>query len=416
MRLDEACSAVVDWAGGRLVDSGEAGGLVVGGEPQNDLISIAGTDWMSEVDTHPSHMGGDHPFGSIAAACLGTARAFHQALHKEIGLMPPPRHPLRLSLIDYRAGRSTVDVRPITTPVTLVGAGAVGQAVAWSAVLGNVDFEGGFDIVDPQTLDMSNLNRHLVSGRIDIGKLKAEIATTFMMPVAPQAQSWPITFTDYRSDREMIRTTAISTVDNNNARYQIQGAFPRSVLHGATSQEIISAAVLDPLHGACLGCLFPQQQQSPAAEISQLTGIPEPLVAEALAQNGVISEEMLPPLAERLGVPTPDLAALIGRDFREAYAREICGRLGGFAAAPTIAPTVAYVSALAGCFLISELVKLSSFGSGAPFLNNYLQMAVLHPETPWLGFRDKDPDCPLMCSSSALQDFIRSRWTTSASN
>jgi len=417
LRLDEACSAVVEWAGGRLEQRQGITALAVGDTPGDDQVSIAGTDWTCFVDMDASDLADGHPFGAIAAACLGTARAFHLALHKHIGLPQPPRHPLRLSLIDYGSGAEpTADVGPITTPVTLVGAGAVGQAVAWSTVLGQVDIQGAFDIVDPQTLDTSNLNRHLVSGSVDVARRKAEIATSFMMPVAARAKAWPVTFADYRSASDSIRSIAISTVDNDNARYQIQGTFPRSVLHGATSQEVISVAVLDPLHGACLGCLFPQHQQSPAAEISQQTGIPLDLVTDALAQNGAITENMLPPLAERLGVTPTLLAPLVGRDFREAYAREICGRLGGLVGTPTPAPTVAYVSALAGCFVTAELVKLSSSRSQHSVLNNYLQMAVLHPESAWLGFRDKDRDCPLMCSSSALQEFIRSRWMSGASS
>jgi hypothetical protein len=213
---------------------------------------------------------------------------------------------------------------------------------------------------------------------------------------------------DFLADQRPL-AVAISTVDNNDARYQLQGHFPGRIFHAATSQENLSVAILDPAEGACLGCLFPRRTVSPSQAISDETGIPVLLVHQALGPSGMITREMLKPVALRMGLPEEALEHLIGRNFREVYAREICGRLTAAGIEPVVAPTVAYASGLAGAFLTAELVKNSTPLLRPWRLHNYVQMSALHPLAAWLARRIKDLDCPLMCSSPALQSYLAHR-------
>jgi molybdopterin/thiamine biosynthesis adenylyltransferase len=413
MRLDQACGELIARGGGRAEERSSPTALVVGGRSTLEEVSIGGSDWVSVVDEPNPELTGSHPFGSMAAACFGTARVFHEELQRRIGLAGPPRTPQRFSILSAELGQDhPISIGPVTMPVALVGAGAVGQALAWSMVLGQVDLTGVVDIIDPQTLDTSNLNRHLVSAASDVGQHKAQIVANFLSPCAPLVQPWLETFAEFRTHHPNAQELVVSTVDNDMARYEIQGSFPRRLLHGATSQEKISVATIDALNGACLACLFPQRQQSPAAEISRQTGIPQELVADALATHGVVTDEMLRPLAERMGISPSELEPLVGIEFREAYAREICGRLGLTTDEATPTPTVAYVSALAGCLLAAEIVRAGSSASATIAGGTYAQLALLHPESAWRAVRGKDPDCPLMCGSNGLKDFIRGRWIT----
>src|SRR5439155_6049976 len=152
----------------------------------------------------------------------------------------------------------------------------------------------------------------------------------------------------------------VSTVDNDETRYLIQGAFPRRVFHAATSGEHVAAAVLDFTDGACLGCLFPRPQISQARLIADETGIAVDRVERVLAENGSVTTEMLQPIGARLGVEVEGLAHLVGRSLREVYARELCGRLPTTRAVGVPAPTIAYASGLAGLLLAAEVVKTAN--------------------------------------------------------
>jgi molybdopterin/thiamine biosynthesis adenylyltransferase len=288
---------------------------------------------------------------------------------------------------------------------TLVGAGAVGQAMLWACAAARLHFPSQMDIVDPQSLDETNLNRHMVSGWTDVGRPKAEIAGKFIRPFAEQAHPFAEDFDTYRRQKPRA-DVVISTVDNDEARYQVQGSLPRWVLHAATERERLSAAVLDIARDACLGCLFPRREQDLAQTIAEQTGIRLADVTFALETDGVATEAMIAPLAERLGENPSELRHMIGRNFREVYAREICGRLGPSLSPSSPAPTIAYVSGFAGVLLAAELAKISSSQLNRWQLSNYVQLAALHPEAAWVARRRKEPDCPLMCSSPALQRFV----------
>jgi hypothetical protein len=114
-------------------------------------------------------------------------------------------------------------------------------------------------------------------------------------------------------------------------------------------------------------------------------------------------------MVKRFGVDAADLQRLVGEDFRRVYAMEICGRLGASSPVSGGAPTVAYVSVLAGILVAAEFAKISDARTRRHVLHNYLQMTPLAPSAAWVVFRDKDPNCPLMCGSEPLQAFLAQR-------
>jgi len=412
--LDEACATIVQWAGGRLSQKSGVARLAVGLPPASSAIAVGGGDWIAEVDGPRSLMEGNHPLGAMAAVHLGAGRLFHLALGAALNLPTIRRDPAKMSLLTYglsASARTSPSRIKAAHSVALVGAGAVGQAVAWSAVVGQVRLADRVDIIDPQILDVPNLNRHVCSGREDVGRFKAEIVSGFFATSGVEAVPFRLRIGEYLADRGVL-PIAISTVDNNEARYELQGTFPSLIFHGATSQEHLSAAALDPTNGACLGCLFPRRSVSSGQAISDETGIPVHLVEDALGPAGVMTREMLEPIAFRMGLPAEALHHLANRNFREVYATEICGRLTAPGIEPTAAPTVAYASGLAGLLLTAEMAKNSTPLLRQWRLRNYVQLSALNPESAWVASREKDLDCPLMCSSPALQSYLARRSRT----
>jgi molybdopterin/thiamine biosynthesis adenylyltransferase len=413
--LDSALQEIVIWAGGRLDDGRSPDVWVsIGGASADKMVAIWGDDWTAQVDV-PGSFSGKHPLGASAAACMGVARAFHLALAVTLGTPQPSRAPISFSLFTSRpadsSGAIATAVGEVGQPVdaVLVGAGAVANGFAWAVNACSLSL-GRLTIVDPQYLDESNLNRHISAGASDIGRSKASILSDFLVLSSSDVSGVVDAFSAFASHVPRM-PVVLSTVDNNEARYQIQGTFPPRVLHAATSQEHVAVAVLDPVDGACLGCLFPRPARSQAELVALETGIPVNEVTAALQAGGVFTEEMVSQTASKLGIDESQLVGFVGQDFRRVYATEICGRLSSTTTDPGggVAPTVSYVSALAGILLAAEFAKLSVTSMLSGVLRNYLQLTPVAPVAAWVAFRDKDPNCPLMCGSEALQTFLAHR-------
>jgi molybdopterin/thiamine biosynthesis adenylyltransferase len=263
-------------------------------------------------------------------------------------------------------------------------------------------------VVDPQRLDESNLNRHIAAGVHDVGRPKASILSEFLASDHRDVTGVVGMFSTIAKNWSRM-PIVLSTVDNDEARYQIQGSFPPLVIHGATSQEHLAVAVLDASNGACLGCLFPRRERSPVEVIAEETGLTSNVIGIALEPGGVFTAEMIGPMAKKFGVDAADLERFVGEDFRQVYATEICGRLGSPSPVGGGAATVAYVSTLAGILVAAQFAKQSHASTRGHVLHNYLQMTPLAPSAAWVVFRDKDPNCPLMCGSEALQAFLARR-------
>jgi len=400
--LDQVVIALVEWAGGRVTRRQPSSGVHIGAASDEGFVLAQGDDWNAYVDD-PDRRIGDGPLalGAVSAAHLAAARAFHLAIGSALGLRALSRAPIGVRL-GFGSPVPPQPHAPAVKDFTLIGAGAVGDALLWALVLGGVSIAGTAHVIDPQTLDATNLNRHLLAGVNDIGRAKSEVARTFLSAAA-RAESVVGRFVPAPSPID----TLVSTVDNNEARYQAQASFPRTLYHAATQAEHVSVGVFDFRRGACLGCLFPRGSRTQAQLIAEETGLDPTEVATVLAADGVLSAPMLEPIARRLGVARSTLEPLIGRNLREVYARELCGRLpiGATPGAPVA--TIAYASGLAGALLAAELVRDADPRLAASRSQNYLQMAAASPAAAWISFREKEHDCPLMCGSPSLQAFVK---------
>ena len=396
--LDEVAARIAVWAGGRL-SSGRTplARVHVGPQREGDAVLIGGDGVTARIDSpEPDQADGPLTLGAVVAAYLGCARAFHLALQTVVNVKPVGRRPVAWTILADRPALSI-------PAFSLVGAGAVAHGLFWAIALGGLRLAPGSEVCDPQSLDRSNLNRHQLAGVDDVGRPKVEVVASFAAALGGLRPS----VARFRAGAEPA-ALIVSTVDNDETRYEIQGAMPRRVAHAATSGESVSAAMLDFSDGACLGCLFPRAQISRAAQIARETGLPEATVATVLNEDGAIEAQMLVPIAQRLDVTTASLDALIGRRFREVYARELCGRLPISASRPDApAATIAYASGLAGALLAAELIRQPD-AHGHAWRRNYLQLSAAHPEARWETFREKQADCPLMCGDASLQSFFRS--------
>ena len=140
--------------------------------PAVDAPTIhAGCDgWSAQVGTEGPYRTSDlgNPFGAGFAACLATANLFRL-------LFMPRGSDLVDGDISFPSDASSfpeLTATGLTDPMVLVGVGAVGNGAAWA--LARAPLIGQIHLVDPQTIDLSNLQRYVLCARGDEGCIKVE--------------------------------------------------------------------------------------------------------------------------------------------------------------------------------------------------------------------------------------------------
>ena len=133
----------------------------------------AGCDgWVGHVGTEGPYATSDlgNPFGAGFAACLAAANLFRFLfLPDGTGLLDDD-----ISFPPDAASFPSLTAATLADPLVLVGAGAVGNSAAWA--LGRTPLTGEIWLVDPETVELSNLQRYVLCTRSDEKGIKVEIA------------------------------------------------------------------------------------------------------------------------------------------------------------------------------------------------------------------------------------------------
>ena len=145
----------------------------VAAPPVDAPTVYAGCDgWVAMVGTEGSYGTSDqgNPFGPGFAACIAAANLFR------LLFLPDGQASLDANV----SFPPDADFFPLLTPsalaapLVLVGAGAVGNSAVWS--LARTPVTGQIHLVDPQVVELSNLQRYVLCSRSDEGGIKVDIA------------------------------------------------------------------------------------------------------------------------------------------------------------------------------------------------------------------------------------------------
>src|SRR5690606_30784747 len=80
--------------------------------------------------------------------------------------------------------------------VQLVGAGAIGNATVWA--LSNItNLRGTLEVIDQERIDLSNLQRYVLSTQADIKELKVDVAEKFLSKTKLSVVKQPYLWQDY---------------------------------------------------------------------------------------------------------------------------------------------------------------------------------------------------------------------------
>lgn len=253
--------------------------------------------------------------------------------------------------------------------LTLVSAGGLGWNVAQLLPLSPVSVKR-LNVVDPDEIEVSNLNRLIRCGVDAVGQDKAiavsEQLAAAGVPVAP----FTSTYEEWRPSREegswSARSAALVGVDQVQSRLEVGADWPPVLVNGATAGLGCVVTFHAGHEAACIGCYYGQARQAYRNR------------SRALACAAVGSGDA--PMAES------------------------SGHLGPVASYP-------HVSVAAAASMVATLVHAGrrAFAGDYSDAGQVFEIDLLTPRYGRSRLIHKNEDCQLLCGTPYVQRFLASR-------
>jgi Prokaryotic E2 family C/ThiF family len=366
-------------------------GIEVGAVHPRFATSIyAGSDgWDALVSTSSPQACGDtpNPFGAGTAACLATANVFRRVFLD--GWDTLLDHNLRLSTYELTRGKTPPDVSnsgwTLGAESVLVGVGAIGMGTVWA--LSRAPLDGVVHLVDPEDVDVGNLQRYVLARMSDVGRSKVALgakAFTGQMQARPHKQKWA----GFIAEQGFTWSSVLTAMDSAEARVDVQASLPRWLANAWTQPGDLGVSVHPTFgsEGACLGCLYlptgPERNEDEI--VAEALGIPGRLleVRTLLHLGAPVPDQVFSEIAQALGIPTEEMRRFHGRPIRDLYVEGICGAALLALGDPAQSQRAVHVplphqSALAGILLAAALARKAV--DRGPGLTAVTRLDVLKP-------------------------------------
>lgn len=347
--------------------------VVAGGTKlETDATVYMGSDrWIARVSTvAPVQSGGSpNPFAAGAAACIAMANVFRAVFALWIA-KPGLDGDVTFSLLNFEMGdlaanndlRGGLDLGL----VQLVGVGAIGNAFVW-AMSRLRGVKGKLHLIDHETIDLTNLQRYLLTAMTDVDASKVALAASVLKDCGIEAQTFATTWAGYvvqvghhRFDRVAV---ALDTVRD---RVQVQSSLPRRVYNAWTQAGDLGIS----RHGfdgneACLACLYlptgkRRNEDEIVAEELGFRTQEQILRVRAMLHLGMpVEEPFVREIAANIGANVDALLPFSDLPLRAFRQKAICGNAilrAADGASPELEVPMAFQSALAGVMLAAEIV------------------------------------------------------------
>ena len=373
--------------------------LVVGKtkiERKTPKFYIGSENWIIKFSSHQPVGSGNYPnpLAAGAAACFGTANVF-RTIFKDQLVNADNDVDFELSLVDFSITEKSpttlsLDIGKLRIPdTTLVGLGAIGNGAMW-ALSKIPGLEGDISLVDPQDLELSNLQRYVLAEQEHVGKNKSDLSNDWLSATSlktfPYSGDWA---SFVKNNKNWKVDTVLVAVDTINDRISIQGSLPKNIINAWTQPEDIGISRhFNFLEDACLACLYIGNKSSKS--LSELYAdsfsLPEEVqaIGELIYSNGVITKEWIEKIAGKKDIPLEILMSYVDLPISEFYRQVFCGEvLLGRDDNNLVETPMAFQSALAGILLASELFLYSVKGR-EDFSRKITKLNLLKPLSPYL--------------------------------
>ena len=334
----------------------------------NRSFYLSANSWNVEVsaDRPGSGLTGDvfNPISAAAAACFGCAEVFKQLFSDYLVRSEPSSFVLSLLTLRKEVDHSEEMPPIVFKDVTFVGLGAIGTAAIWCLSKLKA-MEGNITLVDPEEIDLSNLQRYILSLQSNVGESKVMVAHQAFQQSSISVQAYNLPFGDYVTQyrKECIFDVIAVSVDNVPDRMASQAVLPRVAIN-AWTREDGWLGVSDHRLGssqACLACLYLETaiQKSQAEIVAELTGFDPKQAAEMLVQKSILTAELLSEIATKRGYDLEQIRRWEGKTLDMFYVEAVCGGIlikTGGENKQALVP-LPHQSALAGVLLACQVVK-----------------------------------------------------------
>jgi len=380
-------------------------------------FSASASGWVAHVGGNFEN-GPLNPYSAGAAAALAAWRVF-QTVFTKVETQPLVIPDISLSLLDYGTDSGKTDPLPSVNlgEVAVAGIGAVGNPAIW-AWARHAGLSGELHLIDPEDVELSNLQRYCLPLHADVKKGKVQLAERELSNSKLSLKRWPCTLEDFASNYSGIDTlpTVCISVDNIDGRRAAQALLPRLVINGWTSDNGLGASWHRFLgNGACLGCFY----QPKGASLSQTElaakalGIPHDQLVMLWVTDKPIGAEEIKIIENYLDLSEGKLAKWAGKRIQDVYTGVVCGQVGidltGIGRVATV--PLAHQSVLSGILMAAELIKRSDPALEARSQSEPLIIwddVMRVPPKYWTAKRAKDPEC--FCGDFIYQRVFSDKW------
>lgn len=392
---------------------------------QSPAFYLGSENWIAKMsDEGPlgSH-DSNNPIGAGASACFGAANMF-RTLFKTQLFEGEPDPPFSLSLLDFSLnGKGDNPKLPQNVSIgelPVAGIGAIGSSFVWS--MANVSgLAGEIHLIDPEKIELSNLQRYVLSEFNEIGEYKVDSCASHLCQESVSVIPFRCTVGEYvASRRDIWMETVVIGVDSAKARWELQGILPHRIINAWTQPEDLGIS----RHGflgepACLMCLYLPDLEIPseAQEIASALGFNDqhvPEIGERLFKGTRIDKQFLDRIASNKRIPVAPLEPFLGRTLREFYTRAVCGGLLLTISPATVGTPqpvpMAFQSALAGVLSAAELIAVRA-NLKQMKIGETTRINLLRPITGYLNFPEKkhiSKRC--MCKDADFVSAYKDRW------
>lgn len=396
--LARSINPQIEITDGRDSDFDVQVGLQNGAAEDRTKIYVGSDGWHALISSaRPQGVGNSpNPFGAGAAACLAMSTLFRRVFlgsqdAKSSLIFPTLPKGYR---IDWKESQ-------LPTDTVLVGIGAVGNAALWA--LGRAEVRSRLVMVDPENVELGNLQRYVLTTTADVGRSKASVAEDFArgrVSVRAVQMDWA----SFASLHHLI-PLALVGVDSAATRRAIQAALPRLIVNAWTQPGDLGISIHRFTgQGACLMCLYLPKDVAPNEDaiISEALRIQDQImrVRLLLASGEGIPRDLLDIVGNRLQLDRSLLDPFEGRSLRELYTEGICGGalipLGSLGTPRSeVHVPLAHQSALAGVLLAAQAMISTRVRNRTPITRlNVLR----EPNTDYLTqYAAKDPRGICIC-------------------
>ena len=323
----------------------------------------AGCDgWQARVGTNGHYRTSDlgNPFGAGFAACIAAANMFRLLFFPDGASLVDTDVQFPKKACEY----PSLTPSTVQNPIVLVGVGAVGNSAAWS--LARIPISGQIYLVDPETIELGNIQRYILSTRSDEGESKVKIVENEFqdsLRATPHDGSWAsfVTANGHTWERVLV------ALDSARDRRAVQASLPHWIVNAWTQVGDLGVSThVFSGQGACLACLYLPTEVSKNEDqiIAEGLKIPEFQndVRNVLGNGQATGRALCDAIADAWGISSGLLEPYVDRPIRELWVEGVCG--GGIIPLGTVDNTprevqvpLAFQSALAGLILAAEAVR-----------------------------------------------------------